>query len=129
MNTENDFPKYSCLEELWPRLDAGMGCGGYIGKGWYDLVRKLDVGIAEIYPDYVLDQIKEKFGGLRFYIAPLPETLPQADRDKIYALIRVAEDESEITCDICGKRGKRELIGEYLIATRCENHNEELDYV
>jgi len=37
-------------------------------QGWVDLVLGLDTAIAGYDPNYVLVQVKEKFGGLRYYI-------------------------------------------------------------
>jgi hypothetical protein len=35
--------------------------------GWYQLILDLDGKIGSIEPGYKVDQVKEKFGGLRFY--------------------------------------------------------------
>lgn len=35
---------------------------------WEELVVQLDEDIATIDPDYTVQQVKEKFGGLRYYI-------------------------------------------------------------
>ena len=104
--------------EIHDRVDKGMGCGSGIGKGWYDIVRELDKQIAELYPDYVVDQVKEKFGGLRYYIGAVPADINQ----QIYDLIQEAEDKAATTCDVCGEPGKLGKINEWVIATRCEKH-------
>jgi len=57
-------------------------------------------------------QVKEKFGGLRFYVATAtPEQ---------YNIISFAEHLSMTTCDVCGKMGKRS--GRGWIVTRCKEH-------
>lgn len=119
---------YQCPEELWPRLDAGMGCGGYIGKGWYDLVFRLDAKIAAICPDYALDQVKEKFAGLRFYIAKLPDSVSEEDKERIYNLIHIAESESHSICDVCGGAGTPRFVDDSFLATRCEKHSDAMNY-
>jgi len=47
-------------------------CWGFPGDGWYDLIDKLCWDITKIIEDYKIDvtavQVKEKFGGLRFYV-------------------------------------------------------------
>ena len=43
-------------------------------------------------------QIKEKFGGLRFYV--------DSATDKIYNMIDEAEKKSYTICEVCGKSGK-----------------------
>lgn len=108
---------YGVPEELKERVEKGMGCFSAIGLGWFDLVRKLDADIAKIYPEYTIDQVKEKFGTLRFYIGMVPE-----DKYKeIYELIHEAETKSAKICDICGDAGRGiSLKGWYV--TRCEIH-------
>jgi len=50
----------------------------------------------------VAEQVKEKFGTLRFYIGPV-----EADYyDLVYEWIDVAEVRSGTTCEACGKTGK-----------------------
>lgn len=39
-----------------------------IPESWYPLVTELDAALALLSPDYVVHQVKEKFGGLRYYI-------------------------------------------------------------
>lgn len=75
---------------------VGKGCS--IGDGWGDLVVELYQDLVKIYPDVEVNQVKEKFGGLRFYTGPLYE--------EGYARIREATSKSYKTCEICGRRGK-----------------------
>jgi hypothetical protein len=60
----------------------------------------------------VVTQVKEKFGGLRFYV--------HGATDEQYAMIRFAEAMSYKTCGVCGNRGKS--TGGYWINTRCKKH-------
>jgi hypothetical protein len=57
-------------------------------------------------------QVKEKFGGLRFYVDGASE--------KHQNMIDFAEHLSETTCEVCGKKGKRNNEG--WISTRCNEH-------
>lgn len=85
---------------------------GYpVGRGWWKLIGHL---IETLKPyEYEITQIKEKFGGLRFYTTPLPE---QANK-----IISLAEDESYKICEKCGIRGKlREDLP--WIKTLCDYH-------
>lgn len=52
------------LSRIPPRWGRWISCD----KGWYPLVIELDQKLAEIYPDYQLHQVKEKFGTLRYYV-------------------------------------------------------------
>ena len=63
-------------------------------------------------------QIKEKFGGLRFYV--------QAATDKHYSYISFAESMSYRTCEECGAPGKRYTGGWH--KTLCDIHAEMLGY-
>jgi hypothetical protein len=109
-------------EEIRKRVDDGMGCGSAIGEGWYDIIRELDAELAALYPDYVVHQVKEKFGGLRYYIG----TVPKDVFDAMYEAIGAAEAKADVTCDVCGEPGKIGRVGQWLIATRCEKHKEDV---
>ena len=65
--------------------------------GWEPLIRRLSEKLEPM--DVEAMQVKEKFGGLRFYLTGgAPEEAHEA--------IQAAEDESFRTCEECGKRGK-----------------------
>lgn len=78
----------------WPHDDVFAG----VGPGWRDLVRKLIRDLWLEGWDGQLDQIKEKFGGLRFYIG--------GATDVAYDLILKAENLSYTVCESCGRPGK-----------------------
>ena len=70
---------------------------GQVGRGWSGIVHRLVADLLELGWDGKVFQVKEKFGGLRFYIADSDNLLA----DRIYA----AEDESFRTCQECGEPG------------------------
>ena len=80
-------------------------------KGWHANGECLDMKLEEEIPQVVVDQVKEKFGGLRFYY--------HGGDEYIEGAVRLAEYMSEITCEICGRPG--ELGGEGWISCRCES--------
>ena len=127
------IPDYNPLVDNYPEeihhrfLSVAMQCGSYMREGWYDLVLELDDAISKIYPFYTIRQVKDKFGGLRYYIGGLPPIIPETHRNQIYDLIHEAEEKSYTICDICGEPGKTMKVGEYLIATRCKNHDSKED--
>lgn len=96
--------------------------------GWQPLLRELDSKLAERWPEYTIEQVKEKFGTLRFYASPniatpdFGEEGYEAWRDEnvtpFYDLIREYEDKSADICELCGKPGK---VGDrnYWYSTRC----------
>jgi len=61
-----------------------------------------------------LDQVKEKFGTLRFYYS--------GGDDYISGLVSMAESMSAVTCDECGNPGKQ--VGGGWITTLCQTHAE-----
>lgn len=69
-------------------------------------------------PQVVAVQVKEKFGGLRFYV--------NGGTDGIYDMISMAESMSVVTCEECGSPGRRRRGG--WIRTLCDKHAEEMGY-
>ena len=63
-------------------------------------------------PQVTLDQIKEKFGTLRFYYT--------GGDDEISGMVRMAESMSGVVCEECGAPGKRRGSG--WIYTACDAH-------
>lgn len=72
---------------------------GGCGKGWADIVDRLCQDLIKMGWDKDLRQIKEKFGGLRFYIGE--------GTKEMHERIGKARDESYLTCETCGKEGKQ----------------------
>jgi hypothetical protein len=60
----------------------------------------------------VFEQVKEKFGSLRFYTNP--------STDYIRGMISMAESMSEVTCEVCGSPGIKRGGG--WIKTLCDEH-------
>ncbi len=122
MNDENTerlfkhFPRLFRGKDL-PLTQNLMPFGFECGDGWYDLVYSLAADISKYAAKANLDpiavQVKEKLGGLRFYVH-------RAD-DHIFKLVANAESRSFRICDRCGARGKRVTIRGW-IATRCAAH-------
>lgn len=83
-----------------------------VGDGWLPIIKDLIEKMIEAGWDKQICQIKEKFGGLRFYI--------NSGSDEMYKLISEAENKSYETCEVCGKPGKQTTGG--WISTLCEEH-------
>jgi hypothetical protein len=107
-------PEKSLMESL---MVFGFECQ----DGWFDLIWKLceDIEKVGVKEDFQVLQVKEKFGGLRFYCSSAP--------DEVWDLITVAEDISEKTCEICGKEGELRSRNRWL-KTLCLKHAKELEY-
>lgn len=69
--------------------------------GWHQTIVGLDETMSAVDPDYVLHQVKEKFGGLRYYYEPSSEEY----RERLDALVRGAELLCAVTCEVTGNPG------------------------
>ena len=111
--------RYAKIKEKFPELfhkDFYFECG----PGWADLIEVLcnelqDIGIREGFEfskdEPLVNQVKEKFGTLRFYVS--------SATDAMYDAIEKFEKLSEETCENCGKYGiLREIRRWYF--TRCD---------
>ena len=70
----------------------------HVGPGWKGLVENLVSDLFDLEWNGRLYQIKEKFGGLRFYIGE--------GSDEIHQAIQAAEDYSYKLCEVTGKEGE-----------------------
>ena len=68
--------------------------------------------VPDVIPQVTLDQVKEKFGTLRFYYT--------GGDDVINGMVRMAESMSAVTCEQCGNPGT--TGGQGWISTLCETH-------
>lgn len=84
------------------------------GKGWQHLYTPL-IEQCEREGIEIL-QVKEKFGGLRFYVSVVP------DGSTIYENIDAAEIESLATCEVCGEPGELSGGDGRWVRTLCDKH-------
>lgn len=80
-----------------------------VGPGWQGLIQTLHTDLASLIPGYEVLQIKEKFGGLRYYI-DFPDGTDEHVRRTVYRLIASAEDLSERLCEECGSPGENKSV-------------------
>jgi len=104
--------KYPTLYKRYkgdPKITT-MAWGFAVGDGWKGILEKLSSKISEIDKRgyVVVDQVKEKFGGLRYYfhVEGKNEDEGLALYNKVELLVADAERESEETCEKCGQPGK-----------------------
>jgi hypothetical protein len=98
-----------------------MHFGLEVGDGWYDLLDKLSAKLESFNKDRTVVtavQVKEKFGGLRFYISFRNIDVEASIDNKIYKLIGNAEAKSLKICEQCGKAGAPSKSG--WIKTLCK---------
>jgi len=100
----------------------GLMCFGFeCSDGWFNLIWDLCEKIEKTSPskNFEVLQVKEKFGGLRFYTSSASK--------KIFDLIRDAETESYCTCELCGNSGKLKHRGIW-VKTLCDSCAETNEY-
>lgn len=90
------------LRAIMMRIPDGWGRWVSCSAGWYPIVVQLDRDLAAIDPDYALKQVKEKFGGLRYYF----HTELEGAREPMNTLVKAAEEAAERTCEDCGRPGE-----------------------
>ena len=75
-----------------------------VDEGWYQIVVDCNNLLTEIDPDYQIAQIKQKFGGLRYYFQP-----SDVNNGELYvkmnAVVLAYEKIASITCEATGKPG------------------------
>lgn len=71
------------------------------GEGWHDIVWACHRELFRIDPDYQPLQIKEKFGGLRYYFKPSNPSF----RDEMDAVVAKYEELAAKTCEVTGNPG------------------------
>lgn len=80
-------------------------------KGWDSIVDPLIAKANEL--NIEITQVKEKFGGLRFYHNG-------HDNEEFDKMVRQAKVDSEHTCNVCGEAGK--VLGGWWLLPFCEEH-------
>jgi hypothetical protein len=92
---------YSIIE---PWLDS-------VGRGWHPLIKQGWSKIYDLHPDIEINQVKEKFGGLRFYVGFTTR--------EVWDIIEEMEKESYKTCEECGTKEKVTTEGDGWLRTLC----------
>lgn len=127
--TEKDYEDFAHrMEERFPKMFSGKYGGFAVGAGWWPILESLcdniqshidwkneqkeKYGRGDGCEQVVVEQIKEKFGGLRFYY--------QGGNDTIDGMVRMAEAWAGNSCEECGNVGKRTQGG--WVRTLCDFH-------
>jgi hypothetical protein len=118
------------MEEKYPKMFANPYGGFAIGEGWWPIIESLCANIQShtdwwnknrdtrpVVEQVVVAQIKEKFGGLRFYY--------DGGDDQISGMVRMAEAWASHACEECGAPGT--AGGKGWIKTLCPTHRAESD--
>lgn len=95
-----------------------------VGEGWQPIILTAHENLVDLLGDYDLLQIKEKFGGLRYYMSA-PAGCDVRKVEQIRDIIDTAERQSFETCEVCGRPGEATGRGVGWIKTLCPLHTEE----
>ena len=127
----DEFEKYDAfakqMEERFPKMFAEPYGGFACGEGWWPILEALCGQIqhhidwknktTEVVAQVTVGQIKEKFGGLRFYYS--------GGDDVIDGMVRMAESWASRSCETCGNRATKQTTG--WIKNLCDEHFEEYE--
>jgi len=128
MRTEEEYDVFAKrMEEKFPAMFSQPYGGFAVDKGWWPIIESLCANIqsylkwknkeSEVVSQVVVAQIKEKFGGLRFYY--------DGGDDHIGGMVRLAEAWADHSCEECGAPGTSG--GKGWIKTLCPTHRTEAD--
>lgn len=120
----SEFPSFFRGYEDGDPRQTLMVFGFECGDGWFGLIHKLCEDIRATNPpeDFCAVQVKEKFGGLRFYV--------RGGTHEIIQLIDDAEKRSYHTCESCGLTEgvtTQANPGKYWIRSLCPNCRKETE--
>lgn len=116
----DDYPVE--IRRIVARIEPGWPQVVEVGRGWYPLLGRLDERLRVIAPNYVVQQVKEKFGSLSFFARASMD--PYDYNDEFHEVIRAAEWESTETCEDCGAPA-RTYVFRLWVCTVCEHHAKE----
>jgi hypothetical protein len=116
------------MTKRFPKMLDGKYGGFAVGEGWWPILESLCANIqghidhantqfekygrGQLVEQVVVEQVKEKFGGLRFYYT--------GGDEQIYGMVRMAEAWADASCEECGAPGKSRNGG--WIKTLCDRH-------
>lgn len=122
------YPKI--FQDRYADMKTTAMCWGFEhGDGWFNIIDQLcgamqnhidwQAKMGREVPQVVAEQVKEKFGTLRFYY--------RGGDDYVHGLASMAESMSAVTCETCGAPGKLRGGGWYYTACDAHTREEDLD--
>ena len=123
---DSEYEEYDAFEKKMTEKYPAMFSQPYgdfaVGKGWWPILESLCANIqshidwkarqGQFIPQVVVEQIKEKFGGLRFYYNGGDAT--------VAGMVRMTEEWANLSCEECGDRATKKTTG--WIKNLCETH-------
>lgn len=132
MADEDKYDEFvKTLETKFPEMYSQPYGGICVGEGWWPIIYALSnqihhhvkwkqeqlvkYGRGDGCHTVIVRQVKEKFGGLRFYY--------DGGDDVVDGMVRMAESWAARSCEVCGHPGKSRDGG--WIRTLCDQHEAE----
>lgn len=120
-----NIDKDESFSEILSRFDDGSHKSIAVGAGWSELVKECHKRLSSFDPHYKVLQIKEKFGGLRYYFSPSVPVYTNIMHDRIIEL----EKKSFTICEVCGSSGRlRKTKQTNWNKTLCDKHADKEKY-
>ena len=127
MDSDPEFQEYDAfvkqLETTYPKMFAGQYGGIECAAGWWPIIASLCASIqhhidwknqqSQPVPQVTVTQIKEKFGGLRFYY--------DGGDEYVSGLVTMAAGWASHACEECGSQGVLRHGG--WLKTLCDTHH------
>jgi len=131
MTSEEKYDEFvKRMEEKYTKMFSQPYGGFAVGEGWWPIIESLCANIQShtdwwnknretrpVVEQVVVEQIKEKFGGLRFYY--------QGGDDQISGMVRMAEAWANASCETCGCPATKQTTG--WIKNVCDKHFDEIE--
>ncbi|MUM03453.1 hypothetical protein B5P44_01280 [Mycobacterium sp. CBMA 213] len=114
------------LRRILVRIPDGWGRWISHESGWYPIIIDCDQRLSALDANYVVHQVKEKFGTLRYYCEPSGKA-SSALADSFRTIIAGAERSSATTCERCGQPGQLHNR-KYWLKTLCDSCAQCLGY-
>ena len=89
------------VEKLKSRIPEAFSKTIDVDEGWYQIIVDCDEELTQIDPHYQITQIKEKFGGLRYYFHPSQSDTSKAMNEVVSKYEAIAAR----TCEATGGSG------------------------
>lgn len=138
LHTELDR-RWDAHRARFPKVFCAGDIGTQVGAGWWPAILTAAEKLTKVlddYPGWVVKtaQLKEKFGGMRWYIricqpkdpmwdtgeADEPATPPEDLRLKVNQILGEARVATERACEVCGEPGEARHDG--WIKVLCDKH-------
>lgn len=110
------------FEQLLSRFVDGYAPFISVGAGWGELIKECHNKLVAFDANYKIYQIKQKYGGLRYYVKPSVDALVY----RTSAIVSPFEKKSYLICEVCGKNGNLRAKNSFY-QTLCTEHGPEDD--